>query len=259
MTNKTEYAEKLKSIKEYAKYLKLAYSYNNYKELIEEHNTLKTSITDFYEDLLQKETDIRYENGKQNRIRRANFPYKKHIEDLKREYLPEDAQNKLSNLETLEFIKNGQNVILAGNPGTGKTHIAIGLGIQACKEGFKVLFTSAPTLINKLKESKSNRTLTTIQNQFENYDLIILDELGYISFDKEGGELLFTHLSLRAERKSTIITTNLAFEKWEDIFKDPVMTAAIIDRITHKATVVNMNGNSYRLRETQAWIAKTKD
>lgn len=258
MSTKTEYTEKLRNIKENAKYLKLAYSYNNYKELLEEHNTLKTSITDFYEDLLQKETDIRYENGKQNRIRRANFPYKKYIEELKREYLPEDGQNKLSNLETLEFIKKGQNVILAGNPGTGKTHIAIGLGIQACKEGFKVLFTSAPTLINKLKESKSNRTLTTIQNQFENYDLIILDELGYISFDKEGGELLFTHLSLRAERKSTIITTNLAFEKWEEIFKDPVMTAAIIDRITHKATVINMNGNSYRLRETQAWIEETK-
>ena len=156
-------------------------------------------------------------------------------------------------------VRNGQNVILAGDPGTGKTHIAIGLGIQACKEGFKVLFTSAPTLINKLKESKSNRTLTTIQNQFENYDLIILDELGYISFDKEGGELLFIHLSLRAERKSTIITTNLAFEKWEDIFKDPVMTTAIIDRITHKAIVINMNGNSYRLRETQAWLSETKD
>ena len=90
------------------------------------------------------------------------FPYKKYLLDLERKYLPEDAQNKLNVLETLEFIKNGQNVILAGNPGTGKTHMAIGLGIQACKEGYKVLFTSAPTLINKLKESKSNRTLTNI-------------------------------------------------------------------------------------------------
>lgn len=96
---------------------------------------------------------------------------------MKVDCLPEDARNKLNILDTLEFIKNGQNLILAGNPGTGKTHIAIGLGIKACKEGFKVLFTSAPTLINKLKESKSNRTLLTIQRQFENYDLIILDEL----------------------------------------------------------------------------------
>lgn len=254
MNNKTEYIETLQKIRENSKYLKLAYSFHNAKELIEEHSTLNSTIADFYNDLLQKEADIRYENGKENRVRHADFPYKKYLTDLNRECLPEDAQKKLQLLETLEFIKNGQNIILAGNPGTGKTHIAIGLGIQACKEGFKVLFTSAPTLINKLKECKSNRTLTTIQKQFENYDLIILDELGYISFDKEGGELLFTHLSLRAERKSTIITTNLSFEKWEEIFKDPVMTTAIIDRITHKAITINMNGNSYRLKETQEWL-----
>lgn len=256
MIQETEYSNKIEKIKENAKYLKLAYSFHNASELIEEHNTLNSSIIDFYADLLQKESDIRYENGKEARVRHADFPYKKYLTDLERECLPEDAKNKLNLLETLEFIKNGQNLILAGNPGTGKTHIAIGLGIKACREGFKVLFTSAPTLINKLKESKSNRTLMSIQRQFEYYDLIILDELGYISFDKEGGELLFTHLSLRAERKSTIITTNLSFEKWEDIFKDPVMTTAIIDRITHKAIAINMNGNSYRLKETQEWMAK---
>lgn len=256
MTTKTEYSNTLDKIKKNAKYLKLPYSFHNADELLKEHNTLNSSIIDFYADLLQKEADIRYENGKESRVRHANFPYKKYLTDLQRDCLPEDAQNKLNLLETLEFIKNGQNLILAGNPGTGKTHIAIGLGIKACREGFKVLFTSAPTLINKLKECKSNRTLTTIQRQFEYYDLIILDELGYISFDKEGGELLFTHLSLRAERKSTIITTNLSFEKWEDIFKDPVMTTAIIDRITHKAIAINMNGNSYRLKETQEWMAK---
>lgn len=186
MSEDTKYTNTLKNIKENAKYLKLTYSFHSAKELIEEHNTLNSSIEDFYNDLLQKETDIRYENGKINRVRQANFPYKKYLSDLVKECLPEDAQNKLSLLETLEFIKNGQNLILAGNPGTGKTHIAIGLGIKACREGFKVLFTSAPTLINKLKECKSTKTLTTIQRQFEAYDLIILDELGYISFDKEG-------------------------------------------------------------------------
>ena len=112
------------------------------------------------------------------------------------------------------------------------------------------------SLIKKLKECKSNRTLTSIQRQFELYDLIILDELGYILFNKEGCELLFTHLSLRAENKSTIITTNLSFEKWKDIFKDSVMTTAIINRLTNKAIAINMNGNLYRLKETQDWLQK---
>lgn len=177
MNKDTEYDSILQNIKNNSKYLRLPYSYHNFKQLIEEHSNLKSSIAQFYNDLLQKEADVRTQNSKENRIRHANFPYKKYLSDLVIPCLPEDAQTKLQLLKTLEFIKNGQNVILAGNPGTGKTHIAIGLGIQACKEGFKVLFTSAPTLINKLKECKSSRTLTSIQKQFEQYDLIILDEL----------------------------------------------------------------------------------
>lgn len=176
------------------------------------------------------------------------------MEDLKIEHLPEDARRKLKQLETLDFVKTGQNLILAGNPGTGKTHIAIGLGIKACMQGYKVLFTTVPMLINRLKEHRAARSLLLLERQFENYDLIIADELGYISFDKEGSELLFTHLSLRAERKSTIITTNLSFERWEEIFKDPVMTAAMVDRLTHKSYMINMNGNSYRLKETEDWL-----
>lgn len=111
-----------------------------------------------------------------------------------------------------------------------------------------------PLLVNQLKESRSQKTLRAFENKFEKYDLVIADELGYISFDKEGAELLFTHLSLRAGRKSTLITTNLSFERWGEIFQDPIMTAAMIDRLTYKAYIVNMNGNSYRLKETKRWI-----
>ena len=177
MNINTEFNSILQKIKQNSKYLRLSYSYHNSKQLIDEHSTLNSSIPEFYDDLLQREADIRNQNGKENRIRHANFPYKKYLSDLDISCLPEDAQNKLQVLKTLEFIKSGQNLILAGNPGTGETHIAIGLGIQACREGFRVLFTSTPTLINKLKECKSNRTLTSIQKQFEQYDLIILDEL----------------------------------------------------------------------------------
>ena len=122
--------------------------------------------------------------------------------------------------------------------------------------GYKVLFATVPLLINQLKESRSEKTLIRLESIFEKYDLVIADELGYISFDKEGSELLFTHLSLRAGRKSTIITTNLSFERWDEIFSDSVMTAAMIDRLTHKSYILNMNGNSYRLKETREWLTK---
>ena len=137
--------------------------------------------------------------------------------------------------------------------------MAIALGIKACLNGYKVLFVTVPLLINQLKESRSQRILSRTEGKFEKYDLVIVDELGYISFDKEGSELLFTHLSLRVGRKSTIITTNLSFDRWEEIFGDTVMTAAMIDRLTHKSYLLNMNGGSYRLKETKEWLAKQEE
>lgn len=246
--------EILKDIEFYAKEAKLSWTLRHFKEELEEAKLQEKSYEKFLHDLLENEYDLRKENGKANRIRRANFPYKKYLEDLVIEELPEDARKKIKIFETLEFIETGQNIILAGNPGTGKTHISIGLGIKACEAGKKVLFTTVPLLVNQLKESRSEKTLRSFENRFEKYDLVIADELGYISFDKEGSELLFTYLSLRAGRKSTIVTTNLSFERWDEIFKDPVMTAAMIDRLTHKSYIVNMNGNSYRLKETQEWL-----
>jgi len=241
-------------IKEMAKELKLPYTIRNIEEEIKEANIKNLAYEDFLLSLLESEYDLRKSNGIKNRIRLAKFPYKKHIEDLHLEDLPQDARDKIKIFSTLEFIETGQNIILAGNPGTGKTHMAIGLGIKACNKGYKVLFTTIPLLVNELKESRSNKTLRAFENKFEKYDLIVADELGYISFDREASELLFTYLSLRAGRKSTIITTNLSFERWDEIFKDPVMTAAMIDRLTHKSYIVNMNGNSYRLKETKLWL-----
>ena len=132
--------------------------------------------------------------------------------------------------------------------------MAIGLGIRACMNNYKVLFTTVPRLITQIKESRSDKWRRQLENRFEKYDLVICDEFGYISFDKEASELLFTHLSLRAGRKATIITTNLSFDRWSEIFGDPVLTAAMVDRLTHKAFLINMNGESYRVKETKSWI-----
>lgn len=208
--------------------------------------------------LLQEKND-RLVRAKQNRIRAANFPQKKLLEELVLGALPEQAQQKLPYLKSLDFIKEGQNVILTGSPGTGKSHIALGLGMEACLAGYRVFFATVPSLINQLKEHRSERTLRSFELKFEKYDLVILDELGYISFDKEGAELLFSHLSLRAGRRSTIITSNLSFLKWQEIFHDPVLTAALTDRLTHKSHVINMVGPSFRMRETEEWINSSTD
>jgi len=170
---------------------------------------------------------------------------------INRAFLPVDAAAKLPILERLDFIKSGQNVVLAGNSGTGKTHIAIGLGLKACLQGYKVLFTSVHRLRTQLRKSHSQRTLRLTEQRFETYDLVICDKFGYISFDKEGSEMLFNHISLRTGKKSTIITTNLNFDRRSEFFGDPVLTTALVDRITHKAYLSNMNGESYRLKETK--------
>jgi DNA replication protein DnaC len=235
----------------YSKELRLPVFRRDFKELAVESAKQGLDYEAYLLELMEREYHARIENRKKAQIRQAGFPSKMYLQDLKRDFLPKTAQEKLPTLERLDFIEEGQNVILAGNPGTGKTHIATGLGLKACLKGYKVYFTSIHALLTQLRESHSQRTLKQTENRFEKYDLVICDEFGYISFDKQGAELLFNHLSLRAGRKSTIITTNLTFDRWDEIFGDPVLTAALVDRMTHKAHLINMTGDSYRLRETQ--------
>lgn len=205
--------------------------------------------------ILTREMEQRGINREKARLRNAGFPQLKYLQDLDRKELPDDGISKLPELETLDFIRAGQNIILGGSPGTGKTHIAIGLGIKACMEGRSVLFTQVAKLLTQIRECHSSKTLRTLESRFEKYDLVICDELGYISFDKQGAEMLFNHLSLRSGIKSTIITSNQSFDKWQHIFgKDTILTAALLDRLTHKAHLVNMNGKSYRMKETKKMI-----
>lgn len=246
----------------------LAYKYATELKLLtfrEELNELLSLVTEenwshlhLVTELLRRESLRRAENRKKVRIKAANFPQMKYMYELIREELPGDARTALPELETLDFVKEGRNVVLYGNPGTGKTHIATALAIKACEQEFTVLFTSVPQLLTQIREASSAKTLRTLQLRFEKYDLVICDEFGYVSCDKEGGELLFNHLSLRAGKKATIITTNLAFNRWNEIIKDKVLVAAMVDRLTHKAYLINMSGQSFRLKETQKLIGKEK-
>lgn len=243
-------------INRYSKELRLPVFRNEFEQVAQESAKDGADYETFLLRLMEREYDTRLENRKKSQIRQAGFPAKLYLHDLKRDLLPVDASEKLTMLERLDFVVSGRNIILAGNPGTGKTHIATGLGLKACLQGYKVYFTTVHRLLTQLRESHAQRTLRQMELRFEKYDLVICDEFGYISFDKQGAELLFNHLSLRAGRKATIITTNLGFDRWEEIFGDAVLTAALVDRLTHKAHLVNMNGESYRLRETKEMMKK---
>ena len=249
-----------KEIKEqiiqYSKGLRLPVFRRDFEEVARDAARERLDYEKYLLRLMEKEYETRLENRKKAQIRQAGFPARMYLHDLERDFLPKDAAEKLPILERLDFMAGGENIILAGNPGTGKTHIATGLGLKACMQGYKVLFVTIHKLLTQLRESHAQKTLRQLESKFEKYDLVICDEFGYVSFDKEGSELLFNHLSLRAGRKSTIITTNLGFDRWEEIFGDPVLTAALVDRLTHKAHLVNMNGESYRLRETRKLLGK---
>jgi len=243
-------------IEESAYYLHLPYIRKHYEELISEAHLKDMSHKDFLEELLEREAELRYSNGVSKRINTSRFPYRITFIDYKKDHLSTEVKTKIKEVETLEFIKNGENIILVGNPGTGKTALSIALGIKACQEGKTVLFISVPDLLLKIREAMSSNQITSFKRKFESYDLVILDELGYCTFDKERGEILFNLLSARSQNKSLIITSNLTLDKWDEVFKDKVLTAAIIDRLANKAYLIDMSGESYRIRQTKEWMDK---
>ena len=224
--------------------------------LIQQSADEQWNLWQFTAELLRREKENRSENQRRHRIKNAGFPQLRYLNEIDTDALPADARKALPTLETLDFIKNGRNLILYGNPGTGKTHLATALGIAACNAGHSVLFTSVPRLLTQIRECRNALTLRSLENKFERYDMVICDEFGYVSCDKAGAEMLFNHLSLRTDKKTTVVTTNLAFNRWNEIIDDKVLVTALVDRLTHKAILLNMTGKSYRMKETQEMMNK---
>jgi DNA replication protein DnaC len=233
----------------------MPYTRDNWQKLAKEAQKKELDHAEFLENLLDYEWQIRLEKLQTRRIKEAKFPLKKYLADFKRAKYDEVFLPKFDEIETLEFIKNKENVILLGTSGAGKTHLAIALGTAACMAGQSVLFAHVPNLILELKETAGNNQLSNFRKRFEKYDLVILDELGYVSMDKTGCETLFNLISSRNEKGSIIATSNLTFDRWEEVFKDPTLTSALIDRLAHKAHVLDISRDKGgRFEETIAWL-----
>jgi DNA replication protein DnaC len=241
-------------IKENARSLLLSYIGANADMHISEARNTGMPYDEFLDGLLEREVEQRRANRLQNRMRIAKFPQKKYLVDFDEALYGKKTESVLKSIKTLDFVKNGENVILIGNPGVGKTHLAIALGIEACMMDMRVLFARVPNLLMELREAMSKSQFGAYRKKFEKYDLVVLDELGYVSFDKEGGEILFNLLSNRNDAGSIVITTNLVFERWAEVFKDPILTGALIDRLAHKSYVIDMSRVSVRIQETKKWM-----
>ena len=186
----------------------------------------------------------------ERRIKAAKFPTTKSLDSFDFKAIP--ALNKMQVLELArcEWIERRENVIALGPSGTGKTHVALGLGLAACQKGLSTGFTTAAALVHQLMEARDERRLLRLQKQMANQKLLIIDELGFVPLSKTGAELLFEMISQRYERGATLITSNLPFDEWTEVFGTERLTGALLDRLTHHVHILTMNGDSYRLKQS---------
>lgn len=200
--------------------------------------------------LVEAEARQREENGIKTRIRRARLPVTKTLEAFEFGAIPSVNKHLVLELHRCEFIDRCENVLFIGNSGTGKTHLAISLAIAACTRGYRVRFFDAAQLVAELQEANDQNRLHHLDRQWRKFDLIVIDELGYVPFSTTGAQLLFRFLSSRYEQGSVVITTNLEFSDWTEVIGDSRMTTALLDRLTHRVHIVTMNGESYRFKES---------
>jgi DNA replication protein DnaC len=198
---------------------------------------------------LEREVAARQSNGGEIRIRAARFPARKMLEDFDFDHQRSLKRDVIAHLGALDFIEGRENVVFLGPPGTGKTHLAIGLSIRACQAGHRVAFATAAEWVDRLAATHASGRLHDELRRLGRYPLLVIDEVGYIPFESDAANLFFQLVSSRYERASVIVTSNKPFGRWGEVFGDPVVAAAMIDRLVHHADVVSLKGDSYRLKD----------
>jgi DNA replication protein DnaC len=231
------------------KALKLSTMSSRLEAHIRQASETQQSYEEFLLGLTDIELQVRADNRLKRRLKEARFPLMKTLDTFQFEKAVGLDARHIRALCTGDYIRQHHNVILLGNSGTGKTHLATSLGVEACKQGFRTRFVTGCGLVNELVEAQEDHVLSRLVKRYAGYDVLILDELGYVPFSKLGAELLFQVLTERHERKSLIVTTNLGFADWTQIFGEATLTAALLDRLTHRASIITCSWASYRLQD----------
>jgi DNA replication protein DnaC len=221
---------------------------DNYLEVAVKDKKTTMEVLDY---LIDQEKHTKDALSQETRMKLARFPVKKRLEDFDFDFQASIDRTVLSDLASMRFVYHAENVVFLGPPGVGKSHLAIALGIEAVNAGLSVYFSSASGLIEKLKKANKDDMLEDKLRTLAKYKLLIIDEMGYLPFDNEGAHCFFQLVSKRYEKTSTIFTSNKSYGEWGGIFHDHVIASAILDRILHHCTTVNIKGESYRLKERQ--------
>lgn len=237
-------------IQHHLKRLRLPAMGRYYKKLAQEAAQQDRPYEDYLLSLLELEVAQRDENTQKRLIAQARFPYLRTLDQFNFSAIPSVNKAMVLELTKGEYLAEKENAALVGNMGTGKTHVAISLGILACRQGKKVRFVTATGLINDLLEAQEQHTLGRRMAQIQKLDLLILDEVGFVPFTPEGARLLFQVCADRYLRGSLLVTTNLEFGRWVEVFGDERLTGALLDRLTHHCHVLEFNGDSYRFKES---------
>ena len=237
---------------DHLKTLKLPTFLREYEKLARQCAAEGLDHVQFLARLVELELIDRERRMIERRIKAAKFPATKSLDSFDFKAIPKLNKMQVLELARCNWIERRENVIALGPSGTGKTHVALGLGLAACQKGLSVSFTTAATLVNEMMEARDERRLLRLQKQLAGVKLMIIDELGFVPLSKTGAELLFELISQRYERGSTLITSNLPFDEWTETFGTERLTGALLDRLTHHVNIIEMNGDSYRLGQSRA-------